>query len=151
MRMNDIIGSLDEIRIPGLDLESIRADANSKSSSQASLNLHFTMDSLDFVRILGAGSNGSVALCMHKAKRTLMAKKTIPVFTASSDQEGGIVTRTQILRELRILRNCAHPNIVEFYGAFLYCGELSIMMGMDLFLINQSTSSTYLYIFNHTL
>lgn len=129
-----MLGSLDEIRIPGLDLDSIREDAyamaNSKSTSQASLNLHFTIDSLEFVRILGSGSNGSVALCIHKATKTQMAKKTIPIFN-SSDQDGSIVTRTQILRELRILRNCSHPNIVEFYGAFLYSGELSIMMGMN--------------------
>ena len=42
-------------------------------------------------------------------------------------------TEKQILRELKILKMCKSPFIVEYYGAFAHEGDISICMEfMDL-------------------
>ena len=37
-------------------------------------------------------------------------------------------TKKQILRELKILRMCMSPFVVEFYGAYAHEGDISICM-----------------------
>ncbi|KAJ1552601.1 MAP kinase kinase (MEK), partial [Cladochytrium tenue] len=71
---------------------------------------------------LGVGNGGTVNLCMHKPTGTIMARKIIHV-------EANRRVQRQIVRELLILRTCASPYIVTFYGAFASgAADVSIAM-----------------------
>lgn len=75
------------------------------------------------IQSLGFGSGGSVVKVMHKPSGKLMAKKTITNETNTSAE-----TRAAAKRELEILKSIIHPNIVSFFGSYLYDGELVIVM-----------------------
>lgn len=70
---------------------------------------------------LGKGNGGVVMKVRHKPTNTTMARKLIHL-------ELKPAMRKQILRELKILHECNHPNIVGFYRAFQTDGEISICM-----------------------
>lgn len=62
---------------------------------------------------IGSGNSGTVIKALHVPDSKIIAKKTIPV-----ESNNEIVIK-QLIRELTIMKSVrAHPNIVEFYGAF---------------------------------
>ncbi|KAH8929089.1 Pkinase-domain-containing protein [Atractiella rhizophila] len=61
---------------------------------------------------LGHGNGGTVSRVVHKQSGKIMARKVVHI-------EGKPAVRKQIVRELQILRDCDHPFIVTFYGAYV--------------------------------
>ncbi|KAI0244219.1 MAP kinase kinase (MEK), partial [Massospora cicadina] len=70
---------------------------------------------------LGAGNGGTVSRALHLPTQKIMAKKLIRVETSPE-------VRKQILRELQILHDCNHNNIISFYGAFNQKGNIAVCM-----------------------
>ncbi|KAJ9075226.1 MAP kinase kinase (MEK) [Entomophthora muscae] len=70
---------------------------------------------------LGAGNGGTVSRALHIPTKKIMAKKLIRVETSPE-------VRKQILRELQILHDCNHINIISFYGAFNQKGNIAVCM-----------------------
>lgn len=98
--------------------------------SPLALGLEFKLDlrleDLKSLTDLGSGSSGDVCQVEHKPTGLVMAKKTIKIETKPQ-------TRKQIIRELQIMHDCNHVNIIEFYGAFQQDGNIMICMQyMDL-------------------
>ncbi|KAJ3080851.1 MAP kinase kinase (MEK), partial [Quaeritorhiza haematococci] len=88
-------------------------------------------EDLQFIEELGAGSGGTVAKVLYKPTGNIMAKKIINVVVVDESERER--TEKRILRELKILKICKSPYIVEFYGAFAHDGDISICMEfMDL-------------------
>lgn len=75
-------------------------------------DLKLKNEDLQVIKELGAGNGGTVSKVMHTATKTVMARKVIHV-------EKNAEMKKRIVRELQIMRECASPNIVSFYGAFL--------------------------------
>lgn len=69
---------------------------------------------------LGMGSGGTVYLVFHRDKNVTMAKKVIHNIHPQRSKE--------LMRELRVLNQCKHENIISFFGANHVNGELNIYM-----------------------
>ncbi|KXS12629.1 Pkinase-domain-containing protein [Gonapodya prolifera JEL478] len=78
-------------------------------------------EDLNVVAELGSGNGGVVQKVWHKSTNTMMARKLIHV-------ESKAKIRKMIVRELRVLHDCHHPNIITFYGAFHRDNDISICM-----------------------
>ncbi|KAG0253122.1 MAP kinase kinase (MEK) [Mortierella polycephala] len=89
------------------------------------LGVEFKLDlrseDLQTLEELGAGNGGTVSRVIHLPTKSIMARKVIHI-----DAQPAV--RKQILRELQIMHDCNHPNIVSFYGAFLHESEISYCM-----------------------
>ncbi|KAG0256461.1 MAP kinase kinase (MEK) [Actinomortierella ambigua] len=89
------------------------------------LGVEFKLDlrseDLQTLEELGAGNGGTVSRVTHLPTKAIMARKVIHI-----DAQPAV--RKQILRELQIMHDCNHPNIVSFYGAFLHDNEISYCM-----------------------
>lgn len=83
-------------------------------------------EDLQFISELGTGAGGTVAKVLHKATNQIMARKIINVVVFDENEREK--TEKSILRELKILRMCKSPYIVEFHGAFAHEGNISICM-----------------------
>ncbi|BGP55721.1 hypothetical protein JCM8202_005714 [Rhodotorula sphaerocarpa] len=73
---------------------------------------------------LGEGASGEVRRVLHLPSQMVMAKKTI---TTSPNPK----VHKQHLRELLFMRDCTHPNIVQYYGAFLESNNTEIGICME--------------------
>ncbi|GAA5828818.1 hypothetical protein JCM11251_005885 [Rhodosporidiobolus azoricus] len=73
---------------------------------------------------LGEGASGEVRKVRHKPTGMVMAKKTI---TTSPNPK----LHKQHLRELLFMRDCTHPNIVQYYGAYLEANNTQIGICME--------------------
>ncbi|GAA5893448.1 hypothetical protein JCM8208_000804 [Rhodotorula glutinis] len=73
---------------------------------------------------LGEGASGEVRKVLHKPTGLIMAKKTI---TTSPNPK----LHKQHLRELLFMRDCTHPHIVQYYGAFLEANNSQIGICME--------------------
>ncbi|GAA5833727.1 hypothetical protein JCM9279_001608 [Rhodotorula babjevae] len=73
---------------------------------------------------LGEGASGEVRKVLHKPSGLIMAKKTI---TTSPNPK----LHKQHLRELLFMRDCTHPHIVQYYGAFLEANNSQIGICME--------------------
>ncbi|ORY64614.1 kinase-like domain-containing protein [Leucosporidium creatinivorum] len=73
---------------------------------------------------LGEGASGEVRRVMHRPTGVVMAKKTI----ATSPNPK---LHKQHLRELLFMRECSHPAIVQYYGAFLEDNNSQIGICME--------------------
>ncbi|GAA5996771.1 uncharacterized protein JCM10292_003193 [Rhodotorula paludigena] len=73
---------------------------------------------------LGEGASGEVRKVLHKPTGLIMAKKTI---TTSPNPK----LHKQHLRELLFMRDCTHPNIVQYYGAYLEANNTQIGIVME--------------------
>ncbi|KAG9018597.1 hypothetical protein FRB90_011265 [Tulasnella sp. 427] len=71
-------------------------------------------DMFESVRRLGEGAGGAVYQVKQKSTGKMMAMKTIPANPETPPR--------QLRRELEFLSTCIHPNITEFYGAYLASG-----------------------------
>ncbi|KAL3895932.1 MAG: hypothetical protein SGCHY_004400 [Lobulomycetales sp.] len=123
---------------PNLKLDNLggRAASPAPSSSQSHLltsdrlaeksRMKLKDADLEFIAELGAGAGGTVAKVRHKPTGTIMARKIINVIVFDENERER--TEKSILRELRILRVCRSPYIVEFHGAFAHEGDINICM-----------------------
>ncbi|KWU47049.1 Pkinase-domain-containing protein, partial [Rhodotorula sp. JG-1b] len=73
---------------------------------------------------LGEGASGEVRRVLHIPSQMVMAKKTI---TTSPNPK----VHKQHLRELLFMRDCTHPNIVQYYGAYLEANNTEIGICME--------------------
>ncbi|POY74493.1 putative Mitogen-activated protein kinase kinase [Rhodotorula taiwanensis] len=73
---------------------------------------------------LGEGASGEVRKVLHIPSQIIMAKKTI---TTSPNPK----VHKQHLRELLFMRDCTHPNIVQYYGAYLESNNTEIGICME--------------------
>ncbi|BGP40371.1 Protein kinase C signaling pathway involved MAPKK protein [Rhodotorula kratochvilovae] len=73
---------------------------------------------------LGEGASGEVRKVRHKPTGLIMAKKTI---TTSPNPK----LHKQHLRELLFMRDCTHPHIVQYYGAYLEANNTQIGICME--------------------
>ncbi|GAA5863216.1 hypothetical protein JCM3774_000815 [Rhodotorula dairenensis] len=73
---------------------------------------------------LGEGASGEVRRVLHVPSQIVMAKKTI---TTSPNPK----VHKQHLRELLFMRDCTHPNIVQYYGAYLESNNTEIGICME--------------------
>jgi len=77
----------------------------------------------DFVRCIGKGSYGKVYKAVSKTnKLNTVAFKVLPL----EDGAQSITTETQ--RELNSLRECQHPRVVRYHGAYIQESRLWIAM-----------------------
>ncbi|KAI8806615.1 kinase-like domain-containing protein [Cladochytrium replicatum] len=121
---------------PRLNVAGATASAGSVNTSDSELEAEVVRGSkvkltdadLEFIAEIGSGSGGCVSLCRYKGKNSILARKVAVV-----DESARPRAERKLLRELKILRLCKSPYIVEFYGAFAFEGEISICMEyMDL-------------------
>lgn len=77
--------------------------------------IHWNNDMFESVRRLGEGAGGAVYQVKQKHTGKMMAMKTIPANPETPPR--------QLRRELDFLSTCIHPNITEFYGAYLSSGN----------------------------
>ncbi|KAB2578801.1 hypothetical protein BFW01_g9595 [Lasiodiplodia theobromae] len=86
-----------------------------RAAGQLEIGVEFRLDlraeDLIVIRELGHGNGGTVSKVQHAATKAIMARKIIHV-------EAKNEVRKRIVRELRIMHDCACPYIVSFYGAF---------------------------------
>ncbi|KAM0791444.1 hypothetical protein ACM66B_005899 [Microbotryomycetes sp. NB124-2] len=82
------------------------------SASPVCQKIEVTASTLQDLGRLGEGVSGEVRKVLHKPSGIVMAKKTI----ATSPNPK---LHKQHLRELLFMRECSHPAIVQYYGAFL--------------------------------
>ncbi|CAH8491728.1 unnamed protein product [Heterobilharzia americana] len=83
---------------------------------------------------IGSGTYGDVFKAVHREKRTLAAVKVMKI-----DLKDDI---RSICQEIHTLRECRHPNIVQFYGSYLRNNKLWICME---YCGGQSMQDIYLY------
>ena len=70
---------------------------------------------------LGEGAYGAVFKAIHKESGFVLALKVIKMSTSKTKQE-------EILHEIEVLKKCANPNIVQYYGCFFLPEALHILM-----------------------
>ena len=75
---------------------------------------------------VGEGSYGSVYRGIHKKSNTLVAIKLIPADNNLDDA----------VKEISIMKNCIHTNIVHFYGCYIIYGSSWNIAQMVLFQIS---------------
>ncbi|CAH8459658.1 unnamed protein product [Schistosoma bovis] len=83
---------------------------------------------------IGSGTYGDVFKAVHRERRTLVAVKVMKI-----DLKDDI---RSICQEIHTLRECRHPNIVQFYGSYLRNNKLWICME---YCGGQSMQDIYLY------
>ena len=71
---------------------------------------------------LGKGSFGSVYKARHRPSGTIVAVKVIPL--TGEDEEG----LEDMRREISLLQECVHPNVVRYFGSFMGDDYLWIVM-----------------------
>ncbi|KAK4056752.1 Protein kinase C signaling pathway involved MAPKK protein [Microbotryomycetes sp. JL221] len=87
-------------------------DDEGDTSPTTQQKLEVTASTLQDLGRLGEGVSGEVRKVLHRPSGIVMAKKTI----ATSPNPK---LHKQHLRELLFMRECSHPAIVQYYGAFL--------------------------------
>lgn len=101
--------------------------------AEALKDLEVTPDSIQDLGRLGEGASGEVRKVLHRPSGQVMAKKVRSfLFHLGADYEPLILFPSQTiatspnpklhkqhLRELLFMRECSHPAIVQYYGAFL--------------------------------
>lgn len=100
-------------------LHGLELDKKFELEAKFKLDLH--ANELRNLQELGSGAGGTVYKVLHQPTGMIMAKKVIPL-------EAKPEVRKQILREMQFLQECNSKNIIEFYGAFLSEGDISICM-----------------------
>mmetsp|Transcript_31301 Transcript_31301/g.82040 ORF Transcript_31301/g.82040 Transcript_31301/m.82040 type:complete len:502 (+) Transcript_31301:68-1573(+) len=75
-------------------------------------------DIFDLLDKLGQGAFGSVHKAMHKETKHMVAIKQIPLDT----------DLIEIIREIKVLGENDHPNVVRYYGSYLKDSNLWIIM-----------------------
>ncbi|KAG6920281.1 hypothetical protein DXG01_005050 [Tephrocybe rancida] len=85
--------------------------------------LSFSDDVLEEIERLGEGAGGAVHKVKDKRTSKIMARKTITTREAPMKQ---------LLREVSIISNTKHVNIIQFYGAYMSPSSSEVKILMDL-------------------
>ncbi|KAI8907155.1 kinase-like domain-containing protein [Gorgonomyces haynaldii] len=80
----------------------------------------FSSGQFESLKKLGAGAGGQVCQVRHKPTNQIMAQKVYLLM--------GKKQKKAILRELKILKQCASPYVIGFYGAYIDNDDIHIMM-----------------------
>uniref|UniRef100_A0A5B6YJ13 mitogen-activated protein kinase kinase n=1 Tax=Davidia involucrata TaxID=16924 RepID=A0A5B6YJ13_DAVIN len=89
------------------------------SNSSSSPPLHFS--ELERINRIGSGSGGTVYKVVHRPTTKLYALKVI-----NGHHEESV--RRQICREIAILRDVDHPNVVKCHDMFDHAGEIQVLL-----------------------
>ncbi|KAG6830452.1 hypothetical protein H0H92_000605 [Tricholoma furcatifolium] len=84
--------------------------------------LTFSDDVLEEIERLGEGAGGAVHKVKDKRTNKIMARKTITTREAPMKQ---------LLREVSIISNTKHVNIIQFYGAYMSPSSSEVKILMD--------------------
>ncbi|KAG6903077.1 hypothetical protein C0995_006264 [Termitomyces sp. Mi166 len=84
--------------------------------------LTFSDDVLEEIERLGEGAGGAVHKVKDKRTNKIMARKTITTREAPMKQ---------LLREVSIISNTKHMNIIQFYGAYMSPSSSEVKILMD--------------------
>ncbi|KZT43637.1 kinase-like protein [Sistotremastrum suecicum HHB10207 ss-3] len=105
--------------IGGLTLKDSAEDPRPSSTSDDK----WDDDRFSEVRRLGEGAGGAVHQVKDIRTGLIMARKTIPTRSTPAQQ---------LLRELKFLSECNHPNICKFYGAYISHSSSEVKILMEL-------------------
>ncbi|KAL0346643.1 UNVERIFIED_CONTAM: Mitogen-activated protein kinase kinase [Sesamum calycinum] len=106
-----------------LNLKGLRlvSDENESLPSEGKeIDLQFSLEDLETIKVIGKGSGGVVQLVRHKWVGTLFALKVIQM----NIQEE---IRKQIVQELKINQASQCPNVVVCYHSFYHNGAISLV------------------------
>ncbi|XP_024980027.1 mitogen-activated protein kinase kinase 6-like [Cynara cardunculus var. scolymus] len=106
------------LNMKGLRLES--EDKENRASDAKEIDLQFSLEDLETIKVIGKGSGGVVQLVRHKWIGTLFALKVIQM----NIQED---IRKQIVQELKINQASQCPHIVVCYHSFYRNGAISLV------------------------
>ncbi|XP_071742348.1 mitogen-activated protein kinase kinase 6 [Rutidosis leptorrhynchoides] len=106
-----------------LNLKGLRLASDDKTDSPTDakeIDLQFSLEDLETIKVIGKGSGGVVQLVRHKWIGRLFALKVIQM----NIQED---IRKQIVQELKINQASQCPNIVVCYHSFYHNGAISLV------------------------
>ncbi|XP_076917983.1 mitogen-activated protein kinase kinase 6-like [Bidens hawaiensis] len=106
------------LNLKGLRLAS--EDKENSPSDSKDIDLQFSLEDLETIKVIGKGSGGVVQLVRHKWIGRLFALKVIQM----NIQEE---IRKQIVQELKINQASQCPNIVVCYHSFYHNGAISLV------------------------
>ncbi|KAL6006057.1 Protein kinase C signaling pathway involved MAPKK protein [Asimina triloba] len=92
-----------------------------QTSDAKAVDLQFSLEDLETIKVIGKGSGGVVQLVRHKWEGTLFALKVIQM----NIQEN---IRKQIVQELKINQGSQCPNVVVCYHSFYHNGVISLVL-----------------------
>nr|AWR92605.1 MKK6 [Chrysanthemum x morifolium] len=106
-----------------LNMKGLKLTSEDKKKSPADakeIDLQFSLEDLETIKVIGKGSGGVVQLVRHKWIGTLFALKVIQM----NIQED---IRKQIVQELKINQASQCPHIVVCYHSFYHNGAISLV------------------------
>ncbi|KAM0030787.1 putative mitogen-activated protein kinase kinase STE-STE7 family [Helianthus debilis subsp. tardiflorus] len=104
----------------GLRIKSEEKEASVKLPETKEIDLKFSLEDLETIKVIGKGSGGVVQLVRHKWVGTLFALKVIQM----NIQED---IRKQIVQELKINQASQCPHVVVCYHSFYHNGAISLV------------------------
>lgn len=99
----------------------ISEESSSQTPDVKDMELQFTMEDFEIVKVIGKGSGGVVQLVRHKFLGTLFALKGIQM----NIQE---TVRKQIVQEIKINQASLCPHVVVCYHSFYHNGFISLVL-----------------------
>ncbi|KAB5543941.1 hypothetical protein DKX38_012053 [Salix brachista] len=108
--------------------------SNPSSSSSSSARAQLSFSELDQINRIGRGSGGTVYKVVHRPTGRIYALKVI-----YGNHEDSV--RKQICREIEILRDVDHPNVVKCHDMFDHNGEIQVLLE---FMDNGSLEGTHI-------
>ncbi|XP_055828727.1 mitogen-activated protein kinase kinase 6 [Solanum dulcamara] len=102
-------------------LRLISEENESLPSETKEIDLQFSLEDLETIKVIGKGSGGVVQLVRHKWVGTLFALKVIQM----NIQED---IRKQIVQELKINQASQCPHVVVCYHSFYHNGAISLVL-----------------------
>ncbi|XP_031257868.1 mitogen-activated protein kinase kinase 5-like [Pistacia vera] len=94
---------------------------NSVTSTSQNNNIVMSFNELDRLNRVGSGCGGTVYKVVHRPTSRVFALKVI---YGNHDD----AVRRQILREIEILRDVDHPNVVKCHDMFDHNGEIQVLL-----------------------
>ncbi|PIN14343.1 Mitogen-activated protein kinase kinase (MAP2K) [Handroanthus impetiginosus] len=101
-------------------LRLISDENESVPSETKEVDLQFSLEDLETIKVIGKGSGGVVQLVRHKWVGTLFALKVIQMTIQEE-------IRKQIVQELKINQASQCPNVVVCYHSFYHNGAISLV------------------------
>lgn len=104
---------------------SVLADRTTQSDvgSSPSCSLQGCLDDYEIHRLIGRGKYSQVYAAQHRPTQLTVALKKVAIFDMMDPQ-----ARQDCLKEVKILQNLEHPNIVKCFNSFIQENELIIVM-----------------------
>ncbi|RDX90944.1 Mitogen-activated protein kinase kinase 6, partial [Mucuna pruriens] len=105
-------------------------EKESRPSDGKELEIDFSLDDLETIKVIGKGSGGVVQLVRHKWVGRLFALKNIIEWSWSSVIQMNIQEdiRKQIVQELKINQASQCPHVVVCYHSFYHNGVISLVL-----------------------